>query len=360
MEAMAALLATACFVYRVLCVRFAPLGVNGAWCGRGGKMRQWIVARHDRLCVLLSFSSLGLALLAIFYHLKKYIITGQTIHWWRGHHLWGSMAHSQAVLVIFGLSVFVLSSIMALAAIVLAIVGMSRSGFSGKKMAIAGIVVACLGLAAATAGSGIVWKISIIASKDIEYSKCEQRAEEISLLLRYFAEEKTQDLLYPELQAEAGKLTCADWGTGYKEKISACSSTAPDVCAYLADRFFYLGYVVRDQASLELFADLYKKRLLAKKTFEADLTNDGVTLHRLRIGVEGLLTEAQNKPAARLRVAETIPVAIERLGHHHRPEGGHVVYLDGHIEFIKYPGKWPITPEAFETLNSIRSSTLPR
>ena len=28
----------------------------------------------------------------------------------------------------------------------------------------------------------------------------------------------------------------------------------------------------------------------------------------------------------------------------HVPGGGNVLYMDGHVEFIKYPGKFPMTP----------------
>lgn len=40
-----------------------------------------------------------------------------------------------------------------------------------------------------------------------------------------------------------------------------------------------------------------------------------------------------------------------------RPElhgiGGHVLYLDGHFEFVPYPGKFPMVPSFVEGLRSL-------
>ena len=40
-----------------------------------------------------------------------------------------------------------------------------------------------------------------------------------------------------------------------------------------------------------------------------------------------------------------------------RPElhgiGGHVLYLDGHFEFVPYPGKFPTVPSFVEGLRSL-------
>ena len=43
---------------------------------------------------------------------------------------------------------------------------------------------------------------------------------------------------------------------------------------------------------------------------------------------------------------------IERLGNH-KPEGGYVLYLDGHVEFVRYPGKWPMTKTTIGLLREL-------
>ncbi len=44
-----------------------------------------------------------------------------------------------------------------------------------------------------------------------------------------------------------------------------------------------------------------------------------------------------------------IPVIVERPGHH-QPMGGHVLYLDGHVEYLRYPGKFPMSKSFIEGL----------
>jgi len=35
------------------------------------------------------------------------------------------------------------------------------------------------------------------------------------------------------------------------------------------------------------------------------------------------------------------------------PAGGNVLFMDGHVEFMRYPGKWPMTEETVEILESL-------
>jgi len=46
-----------------------------------------------------------------------------------------------------------------------------------------------------------------------------------------------------------------------------------------------------------------------------------------------------------------IPLLIERPELH--GDGGHVMYLDGHVEFIPYPGKFPMTEEFISSLREL-------
>jgi prepilin-type processing-associated H-X9-DG protein len=41
---------------------------------------------------------------------------------------------------------------------------------------------------------------------------------------------------------------------------------------------------------------------------------------------------------------------IERYPNGHEPPSGNVLYLDGHIEWIQWGEKWPMTPEAMDVL----------
>ena len=44
-----------------------------------------------------------------------------------------------------------------------------------------------------------------------------------------------------------------------------------------------------------------------------------------------------------------IPVMFEDADSH-IPGGGTVLYMDGHVEFVRFPGKFPMTPEFLEAV----------
>ncbi|MBI5091326.1 MAG: hypothetical protein HZB26_02670 [Candidatus Hydrogenedentes bacterium] len=39
-----------------------------------------------------------------------------------------------------------------------------------------------------------------------------------------------------------------------------------------------------------------------------------------------------------------------------RPAGANVLFLDGHVQFVKYPGKFPVAEEACRILSKLDSS----
>jgi prepilin-type processing-associated H-X9-DG protein len=75
----------------------------------------------------------------------------------------------------------------------------------------------------------------------------------------------------------------------------------------------------------------------------------GNTLYRLRQGIERFLITDINNPAASNKAASDIPVMWDHISvltgdFAHIPGGGNVLYLDGHVTFIRYPGdRFPMT-----------------
>jgi prepilin-type processing-associated H-X9-DG protein len=94
--------------------------------------------------------------------------------------------------------------------------------------------------------------------------------------------------------------------------------------------YFYLGYSVRSQEELELF--------LASKL-------EGLPETGLINGTEGSLPRLR----AGMAEADSIPLLIE-WGDYAHNGGGHVLYLDGHVEFVEYDEKFPVTDAAFTAL----------
>ena len=72
------------------------------------------------------------------------------------------------------------------------------------------------------------------------------------------------------------------------------------------------------------------------------------TLYRLREGIERFFITDINNPAASARAQSELCVIYDQLStqvdeFNHVPGGCNVLYMDGHVEFIRYPGEWPIT-----------------
>jgi prepilin-type N-terminal cleavage/methylation domain-containing protein/prepilin-type processing-associated H-X9-DG protein len=71
----------------------------------------------------------------------------------------------------------------------------------------------------------------------------------------------------------------------------------------------------------------------------------GAVIYRLREGIERFLITDINNAAASARAQSDIYIMLDQLGNggqielfNHVPGGCNVLYLDGHVEFLKYPG----------------------
>jgi len=80
---------------------------------------------------------------------------------------------------------------------------------------------------------------------------------------------------------------------------------------------------------------------------------DTSIVYRLREGVERFLIKDINNPAATSQAQSTSPIMWDRIDanadlgrialFNHVPGGCNVLYMDGHVEFLKYKAKHPIT-----------------
>ena len=73
-------------------------------------------------------------------------------------------------------------------------------------------------------------------------------------------------------------------------------------------------------------------------------------LHRLKEGIERFFITDINNPAASALAQSTLPIMWDRIatdlsrdGFNHLPGGANVLYMDGHVQFIRFPGEHPIT-----------------
>ncbi len=190
---------------------------------------------------------------------------------------------------------------------------------------------------------------------------------------------------YPKLSDVPGQLMCAPDGICpefVKEPFWFVCVRSPmmqernkrhmESCALVNDEcYFYLGHAVTNDAEVEAFCNGYREATRSGTSWKKALR---VPLGQ---GFEGsdvipLLDNVAEGMAAR------VPVIIERSRNHPGgghgvgwffarmwdsdssitrcyESGGHVLYLDGHVEYKKYPGEWPMTEKTVQALEKIHA-----
>jgi prepilin-type N-terminal cleavage/methylation domain-containing protein/prepilin-type processing-associated H-X9-DG protein len=84
--------------------------------------------------------------------------------------------------------------------------------------------------------------------------------------------------------------------------------------------------------------------------FEEDITYNDFTAYRFREGIERFLITDINDPGATAMAQSTLWVITDDIRAdnpewmNHIPGGCNVLYLDGHVDFVRYPGEFPISP----------------
>ncbi len=75
----------------------------------------------------------------------------------------------------------------------------------------------------------------------------------------------------------------------------------------------------------------------------------GNTVYRLREGIERFLITDINNPSSGAKAQSEVWIMMDQIGtgpasadFNHIPGGCNVLYLDGHVEFIRYPGRAPV------------------
>lgn len=73
----------------------------------------------------------------------------------------------------------------------------------------------------------------------------------------------------------------------------------------------------------------------------------GTVVYRLREGIERFLITDINNPAASAQSQSEVWVMLDEISAqskimNHVPGGCNVLFMDGHVEFVKYPGKFPV------------------
>ena len=89
-------------------------------------------------------------------------------------------------------------------------------------------------------------------------------------------------------------------------------------------------------------------------TVDSDVTVGSSTLYRLREGIERFFISDINNPAASAAAQSDIYVYYDAITprvewYNHVPGGANVLYMDGHVKFLRYPSDSPCTRAYAET-----------
>ncbi|MGI6461257.1 MAG: H-X9-DG-CTERM domain-containing protein [Candidatus Hydrogenedentales bacterium] len=81
----------------------------------------------------------------------------------------------------------------------------------------------------------------------------------------------------------------------------------------------------------------------------------GNTVYRLREGIERFLVTDINNPAGTAMAQSELPIAADlvstRVDHfNHVPGGCNVLFMDGHVEFERYPGRHVVSEAMAATI----------
>ena len=196
-------------------------------------------------------------------------------------------------------------------------------------------------------------------------AQCQNNLKQLGLVMKMYANE-SKGMFYPPFSSEAGKLM-------FEAKVIAPEYVTDQAIFYCpaftnkkpiekpvvnADSYIYLGYILRGDDDVEQFAKYFKDHAKKGGPFDETIlsgnTDPNVSISEklpfLREGIERFYITDINDPSASAKVQSSIPVMMDWPDNHKNPEGGSVLYMDGHVEFIKYPGKWPMTEKTMKIL----------
>jgi prepilin-type processing-associated H-X9-DG protein len=149
-------------------------------------------------------------------------------------------------------------------------------------------------------------------------------------------------------------------------RILICPSE-PDAAQWIAKKedaiddeaYFYLGYAVTSDNDVATYCTEYKQCVGKGKVLDGDLSVPtgtgscgGDVLLQLKEGVQRFFITDINNPASVKMQFCSIPVLIERP-ENHGSVGGNVLFIDGHVEFMRFPGQWPMTEKTIAALKEL-------
>ena len=187
--------------------------------------------------------------------------------------------------------------------------------------------------------------------------------------------------IYPEYISDVAPFACpsdADFDpTLYKVTNSAYPSRIgqPDTDCLTTTSYVYLGWALQEDAAVSCGLQYYATHTSDYSMYDRDISAGDVSgiiispsvpvvggqeceayfnaagipgAYRLREGIERFFITDINNPAASALAQSELAVMFDQMSDvvgefNHIPGGCNVLYMDGHVEFVKYPGEFPVT-----------------
>jgi len=152
-------------------------------------------------------------------------------------------------------------------------------------------------------------------------------------------------------QGPAGESGCsdeADASYGYfgwiLDQVGDNDTTIPVAEGNAALQFYLLVGELTTQAEAENWGALDEDMNIGAPNGNAG----GDTIYRLREGIERFMITDINNPAGSAQAQSEIFIMLDAMSteiqnYNHVPGGCNVLYLDGHVGFIRYPGEAPVS-----------------
>ena len=195
------------------------------------------------------------------------------------------------------------------------------------------------------------------AREAAQRASCQNNLKQFGVVFKMHAGEN--EGYYPALSYEPGRIMFSE--EVYPEYFSdpailLCPSDpdSVDLMSFPAAididdySYFYLSHVVTNETEGLAFVDAYRERAAGTQGFDEDFmvpdgtgNNGGSVLFRVKERIERELSVAQAQ----------IPVMVDRDAHH-IPGGGNVLFMDGHVEFLRF-GRFPMTQTFLDALKSL-------
>ncbi len=167
--------------------------------------------------------------------------------------------------------------------------------------------------------------------------------------------------VYPEYMPDYNIIFCPSDPAGLEKKTvidELVRLRFPEVAQQLRDySYMYLGWAMRQDEDWGLWKSASgdarnSDKILPESFVTADIQDGDYTLYRLREGIERFLVTDINNPGASAMAQSTLPIIWDIVcanpggdgnQFNHVPGGMNCLFLDGHVDYLRYPSDFPCT-----------------